>query len=69
MLAAGADVNQKDTWGGTALFDAAREGHIKVAKLLLAAGAKGNMKRRDGMTPISIARQKGFNDLADLIAS
>jgi ankyrin repeat protein len=64
MLAAGADVNQKDTWGGTALFDAAHEGHRYVAKVLLAAGAKGNTKRRDGATPVSIARERGFSDLA-----
>jgi len=67
MLAAGADVNQKDTWGGTALFDAAHEGHRHVAKVLLAAGAKGNTKRRDGATPVSIARERGFSDLADEI--
>ena len=68
MLAAGADVNQKDTWGGTALFDAAHEGHLQVAKILLATGAKRDIKRRDGATPISIAREKGFVELANLIA-
>ena len=67
MLAAGADVNQKDTWGGTALFDAAHEGHMQVAKVLLAAGAATNIKRRDCATPISIARERGFPELADLI--
>lgn len=69
MLAAGADVNQKDTWGGTALFDAAQEGQRQVVKILLAAGAKRSIKRRDGATPISIARERGFIDLADLIAA
>ncbi|MDB6064929.1 MAG: hypothetical protein JWR26_1137 [Pedosphaera sp.] len=64
MLAAGADVNQRDTWGGTALFDAALEGHRSVARILLAAGAKANIKRRDGATPISIARERGFTELA-----
>jgi len=67
MLAAGADVNQKDTWGGTALFDAAQEGHRQVVKVLLAAGAKKNIKRRDGASPVSIARERGFKDLADEI--
>ncbi len=67
MLAAGADVNQRDTWGGTALFDAAHEGHRRVARILLAAGARANIKRRDGGTPVSIARDRGFTDLADEI--
>ena len=67
MLAAGADVNQRDTWGGTALFDAAHEGHRQVAKVLLASGAKTQFKRRDGATPVSIARQRGFSELANEI--
>ena len=67
MLAAGADVNQRDTWGGTALLDAAHEGHREVARVLLAAGAKADIKRRDGATPVSIAREHGFAELADEI--
>ncbi len=67
MLAAGADVNQTDRWGGTALIDATHEGHRQVAKVLLAAGARGDIKRRDGATPVSIARDRGFGDLADEI--
>ena len=67
MLAAGADVNQKDTWGGTALFDAANKGHKRVARVLLAAGARTNLKRHDGATPVSIARERGFMELADEI--
>ena len=67
MLAAGADVNQRDTWGGTALFDAAHKGHRQVAKVLLAAGAKTDLKRRDGATPVSIARERGLTELANEI--
>lgn len=67
MLAAGADVNQRDTWGGTALLDAAFEDRREVARILLAAGAKKNLRRRDGATPVSIARERGHADLADEI--
>jgi ankyrin repeat protein len=67
MLAAGADVNQRDTWGGTPLFDAAHEGQREVVRILLRAGAKTNLKRRDGATPASIARQRGFPEIAELI--
>ena len=67
MLAAGADVNQQDTWGGTALHDAAFEGQRQVTKILLAAGANPKRRRKDGVTPVSIARDRGFTDLADEI--
>jgi uncharacterized protein len=68
MIASGADVNQRDTWGGTALFDAAYFGQREVVKILLRAGAKTNLKRRDGATPISAARERGFPEIAELIA-
>jgi ankyrin repeat protein len=47
MLAAGADPNQRDTWGGTPLLHATRRGHHQIIQLLLKAGAqplpKGNI--------------------------
>jgi len=67
MLAAGADVNLRDTWGGTALLDAAESGRREVVRALLAAGARKDLKRRDGATPVSVAREFGFADLADEI--
>jgi len=67
MIAAGADVNKKDTWGGTALFDAAMAGHSKVVKMLLKAGAKTDIERREGGTPAAIARRMGFHEIADEI--
>ena len=36
----GADLNVKDRWGGSALQDALREGHVKVAQELFAQGAQ-----------------------------
>lgn len=65
MLAAGADVNMKDSWGGTALIDAAHQGHKQIVRILLSAGAKVNATRKDGFTAASIAREHGFGDLAD----
>ena len=67
MLAAGADVNFKDTWGGTALIDAAREGNSAVVRVLLRAGANPETRRRDGLTASSAARQHACPDLAEEI--
>jgi ankyrin repeat protein len=42
LLKAGADVNEKDAIGATALIVAAGKGHLEVVKTLLAAGADPN---------------------------
>jgi hypothetical protein len=65
MLAAGADVNFRDTWGGTPLIDAAEAGRRETARLLLRAGADPGVVRRDGHTAASVARARGFAALAD----
>jgi len=64
FLAAGADVNAKDEFGGTPLHFAAEEGHKEIAELLIAAGANVNAKNKlgrvvegevGGYTPLDLA--------------
>lgn len=62
MIRRGADVNMRDTWGGSALLDALVQGHVKIAETLLAAGADVNIVRRDGVTPLSAARDAGLTE-------
>ncbi len=69
MLAAGADVNYRDSWGGTALLDAAFEGQTRIVKILLKAGAQADIQRKDGFTAISAARHAKFDELTELIAN
>ena len=53
LLAAGADVNGADQYGGTALMEAASsQADIEVLKTLLAAGAKVEAKGFHGITPL-----------------
>ena len=67
-LAAGADVNGKDAWGGTPLHYAASGGHKEIVELLIAKGAAVNAKRSDGGTPLDWAEETGFNkETADLL--
>ena len=67
-LAAGADVNAKDAWGGTPLHYAAIKGHKEIVELLIAKGAAVNAKRSDGGTPLDWAEETGFNkETADLL--
>ncbi|HIC25342.1 MAG TPA: ankyrin repeat domain-containing protein, partial [Gammaproteobacteria bacterium] len=52
QLAAGADLNKKDSIGRTPLYYSALEGHTEVAELLIAKGADVNAKTNTGRTPL-----------------
>jgi len=69
LIAAGADVNEKDKSGYTALMWAARNGHTEVASLLLQARADMNVRdcASAGWTPLMHAIHKNQNDLARLL--
>ncbi len=53
--------------GVTPLMDAAREGKIKLAKLLVKAGAKLDMKGPGGRTPSEIASENKHPELAQAL--
>jgi ankyrin repeat protein len=66
LIAAGADVNEKDKSGHTALMWAARKGHAEVARALVEARADMNVRdcASAGWTPLMHAIHKNQNDLA-----
>jgi hypothetical protein len=53
------DLNKKDSFGGTALYWAARSGHEAVVRLLLENGADIKAKAQDGWTALSGAAWEG----------
>ncbi|HYG11937.1 MAG TPA: ankyrin repeat domain-containing protein [Pyrinomonadaceae bacterium] len=69
LIAAGADVNEKDKWGHTALMWAARKGHAEIARALVEARADMNVRdcASAGWTPLMHAIHKNQNDLARLL--
>jgi ankyrin repeat protein len=67
LLDAKADVNAKDTDGGTALTYASQNGHLEVVQALLAKGADVNAKMPNGGTALMIASQGGYREVVQAL--
>jgi ankyrin repeat protein len=68
LIAEWADINQQlvDT-GQTPLHYAAGNDHRKIAKTLLTAGAKINIKDKKGRTPLAVARQYANTEIVEML--
>jgi len=64
LLDKGANVNEKDSAGRTALFVAAQEGHADITQLLIDNGAEINAKKGSGWT---ILMSAAFFNHADVV--
>lgn len=72
LIAAGAPLDHVNSLGWTALMEAVVLGdgglnHQEVVRLLLDAGADRAIADRDGVTPLSHARARGYAAMADLL--
>lgn len=70
LLDKGADVNARDERRGagyTALHWAAHLNSLQLAQLLLDRGADIEVKEAQGRTPLQIATEKGYKELAELL--
>jgi ankyrin repeat protein len=77
MLAKGADVNAKSgvflpSWGisdegWTPLHGACARWHKTVVEVLIANGADINAKTRNGKTPMSLAKERGHEQVVELL--
>ena len=61
------DLNKKDSFGGTALYWAARSGDAAVMRLLLEKGADVEAKDKDGWTALHCAARGGHDAVARLL--
>ncbi|HPY29494.1 MAG TPA: ankyrin repeat domain-containing protein [Verrucomicrobiota bacterium] len=64
LLAAGADVNVQDRFGGSALHYAVRMGNPTVLQMLLEKGANPNVRNDQGLTPLDLTKPSGVASLS-----
>jgi ankyrin repeat protein len=64
----GAQVNVKQQAGSTPLHSAAQTGNLELLILLLEKGAEVNARMEGGKLPADLAREKGFDDIAEILA-
>ena len=67
VLAAGVDVNTRDSRGWTALMYAVDKGYLLLVEPLLAAQADPNVRRPDGSTALFIAAVRGQSEIIAML--
>ncbi len=72
LIAAGAPLDHVNNLGWTAVIEAIVLGdggrnHQECLRLLLEAGANPNLPDRQGVTPLAMARQRGYQPMAEML--
>jgi ankyrin repeat protein len=67
LIEGGADLDERDNEGNTALIIAASSGYTDVVEVLLDAGAGVNVKSRDGKTALMLAEENGNDEIVRLL--
>ncbi len=68
LISAGADVNAIDGEGNSALFYALKYGDKASARYLIKKGADYNKTNRQGISPVQIAVEKGYDTVLELMS-
>lgn len=62
-------VDEQGPWNGyTALHDAVWHGHLDAARMLVAAGARTDLRGHGGHRPLSLAQRFGYREIVALLA-
>jgi ankyrin repeat protein len=68
LIENGANVNVKQQSGVTPLHSAAQNGNLEILILLLENGASISVRMEGGKLPSDLAKEKGFDDIADILS-
>ena len=68
LVSQGADVNVKNKWGKTPLYEAALNGNIEIVKFLVAEGADVNAKDSNGITSLQMAARTNVDVVKFLVS-
>ncbi len=68
LVDAGAELDAQGPYNGyTALHDATWHGHADTVRALLDAGATPGLEGLDGNTPLDLAREYGYDEIAEML--
>ncbi len=72
LIGAGAPLDHINNLGWTALIESIVLGdggsrHVATLKALVEAGANVNLADRNGQTPLTLARQRGYRDMVEIL--
>lgn len=67
LIESGAQVNVKQQAGSTPLHAAAQYGNLDMLIILLESGAEVNVRMEGGKLPADLARDKGYNEIAEIL--
>ena len=67
LINAGADVNVRDKFGGTALMIASQNGHVETVEMLIEKGADVNARDFLGNTALVYATEEGHKEIIKIL--
>ncbi|RVT96573.1 ankyrin repeat domain-containing protein [Mucilaginibacter limnophilus] len=67
LIENGAEVNVRQQAGVTPLHSAAQNGNVELLIALLEHGAAVDIRMEGGKLPADLAKEKGFNDIAEIL--
>lgn len=68
LIENGAQVNVKQQAGATPLHSAAQNGNLDLLIMLLENGAETSVRMEGGKLPADLAREKGFDEIAEILS-
>ena len=67
LIRNGANINDTDVRGDSALIIAVKNNNIKASQLLIEHGADLNIKNEDNKDALNIAKDLGYKEITDFI--